>query len=320
MMTTDIALIASIAGFATLFLFGVGVIQHSRQKAVRRQLVAKIRMEDETIVDAPGALDPEGQKRPSANPLLRLLHALGKRYAGVESAEYSASRKRFLKAGIRWEGAPSAFWSVKILAPSLLVLLFVFLRLSVFKMFAPNQALSMAILLGVAGFYLPDFWLYLKTSARKERLFEGLPDALDLMVVCVEAGMGLDAAINRVGKEMALSNRVLSDEFKLLNLELRAGKKRTLALRNLALRTDLEDLNSLVTLLIQADRFGTSIAQSLRVFADSFRSKRFQRAEEIAAKMPVKLIFPLILFIFPTLMVVIVGPAAIRIYQNLLMH
>lgn len=320
MLTTDIALIASIAGFAAMFLFGVGVIQYSRHQAARRQLVAKIRLEEDLPLDEQGTLDPEGNLHPAVNPLLRFLQAFGRKAAGEDSAEYTEARKRFLKAGIRWMGAPSAFWSVKILAPFLLVMLFLFLRLSVFKLFAPNQALAMGILLGVAGFYLPDVWLNLKTAARKERLFEGLPDALDLMVVCVEAGMGLDAAINRVGKEMALSNRVLSDEFKLLNLELRAGKRRTHALRNLAARTDLEDLNSLVTLLIQADRFGTSIAQSLRVFADSFRTKRFQRAEEIAAKMPVKLIFPLILFIFPTLMVVIVGPAAIRIYQNLLVH
>jgi len=158
----------------------------------------------------------------------------------------------------------------------------------------------------------------MKTSTRKNKIFEGIPDALDLLVVCVETGMGLDAAINRVAKEIKLSNEVLSEELNILNLEIRAGKSRQDALRNLAERTGIEDIHSLVTILIQADKFGTSVAQSLRVFSDSFRTKRFQKAEEIAAKLPVKLMVPLILFVFPSLFVVILGPAAIRIYQVLL--
>jgi tight adherence protein C len=151
-------------------------------------------------------------------------------------------------------------------------------------------------------------------------MFVGLPDGLDMLVVCVEAGMGLDAAINRVGEEMKASNKVLSDELKLVTLELRAGKHRQEALRNLAQRTDLEDLSSLVSLLVQTDKFGTSIAQALRVYSDSMRTKRYQRAEEIAAKIAVKLTFPLILFIFPSLFVVILGPAMIRIYRTFMGH
>ena len=129
--------------------------------------------------------------------------------------------------------------------------------------------------------------------------------------------MGLNAAIARVGEEIRLSNRVLSDELKLVNMEIRAGKPREEALRNLGMRADLEDVRSLATLLIQTDKFGTSIAQALRVYADTFRSKRFQRAEEIAAKLPVKLLFPLILFIFPSLFVVIAGPIVIRFIKVL---
>lgn len=132
--------------------------------------------------------------------------------------------------------------------------------------------------------------------------------------------MGLDAAINRVAEEIKLDSPVLSDELRLLNLEMRAGKLRQDALRDMAMRMDLEDVKSLVTLLIQTDKFGTSMAQALRVYSDSFRTKRFQRAEEIAAKLPVKLIFPCILFIFPSLFVVILGPAAIRIYETLIKH
>jgi len=133
----------------------------------------------------------------------------------------------------------------------------------------------------------------------------------------VEAGMGLDAAISRVGEEVKLTNNVLSDELKILNLELKAGKSRQEALRNLARRVELEDVNSLVTLLVQTDKFGTSVAPALRVYSDTFRTKRYQAAEELAAKLPVKLIFPLIFFIFPAMFVAILGPAAVRALQML---
>lgn len=149
-------------------------------------------------------------------------------------------------------------------------------------------------------------------------MLKGFPDALDLMVVCVEAGMALDSAVSRVGEEMRLSNKALSEEFKQVSLELRAGMPRRDALRNLAVRTDLEDVNSLVGLLIQTDKFGTSVAQALRVYSDTMRTKRAQRAEEMAAKMPVKLMIPLILFIFPSILVTIIGPAAIKILRYLL--
>jgi tight adherence protein C len=134
----------------------------------------------------------------------------------------------------------------------------------------------------------------------------------------VEAGMGMDGAINRITKEIRLNSPILADELNFLNIELRAGKLRQDALRNLAMRTDLDEMSSLVTLLVQTDKFGTSVADALRVYSDSFRTQRYQRAEELAAKIPVKLVLPLILFILPALFVVIVGPAAIRIYQNLL--
>ena len=165
--------------------------------------------------------------------------------------------------------------------------------------------------------YLPDYYIYRATKARKNKIFEGFPDALDLMVVCVEAGMGLDSAIKRVGDEMALKNKVLSEEFRMLSLELRAGKPRADALRNLAMRTDLEDVSGLVTMLIQTDRFGTRVSQALKVYADTMRSKRFLRAEEMAAKIPIKILFPLVLFILPALVMTMVGPGIIRVYRML---
>jgi len=182
---------------------------------------------------------------------------------------------------------------------------------------SPLHFVLLTVLAALIGFYLPVLWLRIRIARRKEEILRGFPDALDLLVVCVEAGVGLDAAINRVGEEMRLSNKVLSEEFRLLSLELRAGKLRRDALRNFALRTDLEDVSSFVTLLIQTDRFGTSVAQAVRVQSDFMRNRRHQRAEEMAAKLPVKLVFPLILFIFPSLFVVILGPAVIRIFRVL---
>ena len=177
-----------------------------------------------------------------------------------------------------------------------------------------------ALVLGsLLAFYLPDIWLKQKTDKRKERLLKGLPDALDLLVICVEAGMGLDSAIKRVGDELNLSYPDLSGELHLLNLEMRAGKQRRDALQNFAMRTALSETKSFVTLLIQTDKFGTSVAMALKVFSDSFRTQRFQRAEEKAAKLPVSILIPLILFIFPALFVVILGPAAINIYHNFIM-
>jgi tight adherence protein C len=229
-------------------------------------------------------------------------------------------RIRFLRAGIRRENAVMIYWGAKCFFSLCLPAIFFICRFSVLKVLNNHITVGLAVLIALLGFYLPDIWLMIKTNIRREKLLEGIPDALDLLVVCVEAGMGLDGAIHRVAEETKLTHPVLSDELKLLNLELRAGKSRQDALRNLALRTNIDAMNSLVTLLIQTDKFGTSVAKTLRVFSDSFRTERYQKAEEFAAKMPVKLIFPLVLFIFPSLFVIILGPAAIRIYENILLR
>jgi tight adherence protein C len=210
------------------------------------------------------------------------------------------------------------FWGAKVLCAG------AFPVVAFFAYLAADQKLidlNILITLGVAtlaGFYFPDLCLKLWIGWRKEQIISGFPDALDLLVVCVEAGMGIDAAINRVAEEIRMSSRVISDELRLLNLELRAGKGRADALRNLGIRTDVEEVRSFTTLLIQTDRFGTSVAQALRVHSDGMRTRRHQKAEELAAKLPVKLMFPLILFIFPAIFVVIVGPAAIQIYHAII--
>jgi tight adherence protein C len=314
----DIPILMAALAFLTIFLITLGISQYFRQHAKKRELIKRIRQDDE-------GWDPPSEQNPSSKTagklqsgILSFLGSLGKRAASEKSADYPQIKMRFLKAGFRRANVPAAFWGTKTLLAIGLPVGFLLTRITVLKIFSLNGTLAICVCLALSGFYLPDIWLRIRTARRKDKMVKGLPDALDLLVVCVEAGMGLDSAISRVGEEIRLSNKTLSDELKLLNLELRAGMSRRAALRNLALRTDIDDVNNLVTLLIQTDRFGTSVAKALRVYSDTFRTKRYQRAEEIAAKIPVKLVFPLILFIFPSLFVAIMGPAAIRLYEVLL--
>jgi tight adherence protein C len=166
------------------------------------------------------------------------------------------------------------------------------------------------------GYLLPDMWLTWRVSARQRQLRRGLPDALDLLVICVEAGLGLDQALLKVSQDMKITHPQLSEELQFVNLEMRIGKTRIDALRELARRTGLEDIKALTAMLIQTERFGTSIAQSLRVYSDDMRIKRRQRAEEMSAKTSVKMVPPLVFFIFPALMVVILGPAVLTLMQQ----
>ena len=165
---------------------------------------------------------------------------------------------------------------------------------------------------------LPEVFLQWRISKRQKKLRRALPDALDLLVICVEVGLGLDQALMRVSEELAIVHPELSNELELVNLEMRVGKTRIDALRELARRTGLEDIKTLVAMMIQTERFGTSIAQALRVHSDELRTKRRQRAEEMSAKTSVKMVGPLVFFIFPALMVVILGPAVITLVRQLL--
>jgi tight adherence protein C len=313
----DIPLVFSIIAFFTMLLLFSGILQYLRIFSQKQKLKHKIQGVSRRADALPPEIAAAASDKGIKVPFFNLLGFIGRRVTSETSSEYSASRAKFLNAGIRRLNAPTIFWGIKIFLAVGLALSFLLARITVLKIFDPYATLGICLLLSLGGFYLPEFWLQARIAGRKKKLFEGLPDALDLMVICVEAGMGLDAAIQRISQELRLTNPVLSEELKLLTLEIRAGKPRAEALRNLALRTDLEDVNSLVTLLIQTDQFGTSVAQTLRVYADSFRTRRFQRAEEIAARLPVKLIFPCVLFIFPSLFIVILGPALIQIFQVL---
>ncbi len=301
--------------FVLVMLAGFLAIYFSNLYKKRKGISERIRKE----------ATPETEEGSSANSkwkefILGSLSGFGEVFRPKQGADVSRTRKKLMMAGYQGDNSHVVLFGSKAFAALFLLTLSVIIGLTVLKALPVQHFLMLMIFSTAVGFFLPDLYLQRKTHARKRKIFEGFPDALDLMVVCVEAGMGLDAAIKRVGDEIVLKNKVLSDEFRILSLELRAGKARADALRNLASRTDLEDISSLVTLLIQTDRFGTRIAQALRVHSDAMRTKRYQRAEEMAAKLPVKMVFPLIFFIFPSLFVAIIGPGIIKIYRNLLTH
>lgn len=224
----------------------------------------------------------------------------------------SRSQLMMARAGIRRTDAIFAINGMKVLLPIALMFLAVFSGL-----YRWNPVLMLAIA-ALVGYLIPEMWLLLRISARQHRLRMAIPDGLDLLVICVEAGLGLDHALLRVSQELQLSHPDLSDEIQLVNAEMRLGKGRTDALRELGRRTGLDDIKALVAMLVQTERFGTSVAQSLRVFSDDLRLKRRQRAEEAAAKISVKMVPVLVFFIFPALMFVILGPAFLEIMRQFL--
>jgi tight adherence protein C len=309
-----------LAGFLALLIFCLGISQYIRQKSTRKEIIEKIKFSGDTgsIRQDWQAADQKGL--PFLNPLMNFLRKVGARKRPEEADAGHTKQIKFLRAGIRLENAPAIFYGLKYLFAVLLPSMFLMFRLTVFNIVNYQLTIAIFVLSALLGYYLPNIWLRQKTDKRKERLVKTLPDALDLLVICVEAGMGLEEGINRVANEIKLTSRDLSDEFNLLNLELRAGKARKEALKNLAMRTNIEEMRNLVTLMVQADQFGTSVATTLRVYSESFRTQRMQRAEELAAKIPVKLVIPLILFIFPSLFVAILGPAIIRIFRNIIMQ
>jgi tight adherence protein C len=224
----------------------------------------------------------------------------------------SRSQLMMVRAGFRTPEAMQAIGGVRVLLP--LVLLAIVFFTGIYK-WNPFFVLALA---GLLGYMVPEMWLVARISARQHRMRLAVPDCLDLLVICVEAGLGLDQALLRVSEELHITHRDLSDELQLVSTEMRLGKTRVEALRELARRTGLDDIKSLVAMLVQTERFGTSIAQSLRVFSDDLRTKRRQRAEELAAKISVKMVPVLVFFIFPALMVVILGPAFIAIARQFL--
>jgi tight adherence protein C len=229
--------------------------------------------------------------------------------------EQSRLKLKLSYAGFRSEAAPQIFLGCKFLM--LMAGLILGGGTTVAFMGMSQKSLFQIVLLAGGMFYFPDALIMYLGKKRKESIFLGLPDALDLLVVCVEAGLGLDQAMRKVAEEMKRTYRNIATEFNLCNMQLQMGRARTQVLQELGTRSGVDDLKSLASILIQADKFGSSIAQALRVQSDSMRTRRRQIAEEKAAKTAVKLIFPLVLFIFPGIFVVLVGPAAITMVREM---
>jgi tight adherence protein C len=301
----------SVLSFISCFLAVLGIAGVMDMARGRRDLRARV----------VGTLGPEGVVRTEDQTGLGyfrelfygMLKKLGEANQGKEkNTQGSALAQRLMSAGFRREAAPAIFAGIK-------VMLLILVPLGLFLL--PIEALdqgpivrTLLVYLGAAGvgLYGPELWLQHVSGKRKTKIINGFPDALDLLVVCIEAGLGLDAAIFRTGAELAIAHPDLCEELHLVSLELRAGLPRAQALTNFGWRCDIPEVKSLVALLIQTDRFGTSVGQALRVHSDAMRTQRTQRAEELAGKLPVKLLFPLMFFIFPAIFIVILGPAAIQ--------
>ncbi|WP_028202660.1 type II secretion system F family protein [Paraburkholderia nodosa] len=234
-----------------------------------------------------------------------------------EGWHVSALRVKLMNAGWRAPGAVGIYFGARTVLAISLPLAAAVWRVGSMAQLDPGQLPLLLVSLAAVGYYLPGVVLSRCIARRKRTIFEDFPDAIDLMTVCVEAGLGLDAAMMKVAGEIRLRSPVVASELDLMLLEMRSGFSKEKALRNFAMRTGVEDIDGFATMLIQAERFGTSIGASLRVLSDALRTRRRMRAEEQAAKIALKLLFPLMFCIFPTLLLVLMGPAFISIYRSL---
>jgi tight adherence protein C len=301
-----VVLIAVSAAFAALFLAEVAP---NRQAGLTRRLA-----ELEEARGGPPEILRRRRRQAQAEQLAGVIEALGQRAeAGYKNV--GALRLRLIQAGYADARAVPLYLGSRLFLPLVLAVgVFILLPAAGWPW---TVAVIGACWFGVLGYVMPPVYVARRRRTRQKEMQKALPDALDLLVVCVEAGLALNQALVRVSEETERLSPVLAEQLALVNLEIRAGTARDEALRNLGERTGLDDIKSLVAMLVQTDRFGTSIAQALRVHADTLRTKRRQRAEEAAAKTTIKLVFPLVLFIFPAMFVVILGPALIQILETL---
>jgi len=258
--------------------------------------------------------------RPKPKSLLSAIQQTGLSIGGVvehfenvipkSQAEVSVILQRLQSAGFRNESANRIFYGSKFLVPALFCLLALVTGLGSWNPFV------VYIMAAALGFLAPDFWLDRRIKTRQGKIRRGLPDVLDLLIICIEAGLSLDQATARTAVELKVAQPELCDELSIVVLEQRAGRPRGEAWKHLADRTDVDAVRNLTTMLVQAEQFGTSIAKTLRVHGDTLRTQRVQAVEEAAAKTTIKLLFPLVFFIFPTLFIVALGPAVIQIMEN----
>ena len=302
-----VLVIVSAALTVGLMVFGLANLTPARSRAVKSRMA-------EMGLDGLLTQDEVARRRREGSRLQDILQYIGERMER-RGNDWGRLRRRLIHAGFREPRAVPLFLGIRYGATILLGLygLFIGTAADVSGVFA---LISGGVFL-FAGWFLPGFLLSARISRRHKELQKGLPDALDLLVICVEAGLGLNQALVRVAAEIRHESKIMAEELALTNSAIRAGTPRDQALMDWAERTGVPDIRSLATMLVQTERFGTSIAHSLRVHAETMRQKRRQRAEEAAAKTTIKMIFPLAICIFPALFVVILGPALISIVQTL---
>ena len=285
---------------ATVFLFALGVsfLVLAAFDPVRRRLSA-------LAVDT----KPTGE---AAARLLRILEPVNRFFMPSQIEERGKMERKLMYAGLRSANALPLFYATKT-GLALLLMVAVLLSTAWLPQWSATKIIFVAMFAAFVGMVLPNTVLNHMVERRQKRLRDGFPDALDLLVVCVEAGLGLTAALQRVSDELKFSHPELGAEFSRVTAEMRAGVEREAALKGLAWRTGLEDIRGLVSLLIQTLKFGTGVGETLRVYSEEFRDKRMQRAEELAAQIGTKLIFPLVFCLFPSFFVVAIGPAVVRL-------
>jgi len=294
-----LALFAFISAF--LLLSSLGVLIFYRQTALRRLSQVVSRASDVSLLRSVAPV-PGSRIEKLVKPFQQVL---------PRSAEEAVTvQKRLSRAGYREKTFVNIFYSSKVLVPLALGIL-----ATITGIYSFGPFFVYAVAAGI-GFLLPDLWLTNRIGARQLKLRLGLPEALDLIVICVEAGLSMDKATMRTSEEMRISQPAIADELNLVYLEQRAGRPRAEAWKHFADRTDVDTIRSLASILIQADKFGTSIGKTLRTYSETLRTRRRQDAEEQAAKTTVKLVFPLVLFIFPSLFVVTIGPSMIIMFEG----
>lgn len=261
-------------------------------------------------------INPQGKQKSLLSTIQRSGYSIGGVVEHFENllpksqAEVSIAKQRLIRAGYRKESAVKVFYGSKVLVPLLLCIL-----VTVSGLVSGGGFFIYIMCLGL-GFLIPDFWLGRRIKKRQSKIRRGLPDVLDLLIICIEAGLSLDQGTARAATELSKAQPELSDELTVVVLEQRAGRPRAETWKHFAERTEVDSVRNLVSMLVQSEQFGTSIAKTLRIHSDELRKKRVQQVEEAAAKTTIKLIFPLVFFIFPSLFLVVLGPAAILMMES----
>ena len=309
-MTSTTLLLASV--FTAIFFLTLGLSAwYTRDRSVQRRL--------DDMHSHPSAPSTEANNLSTLQAVAAKVGPFFARLATPkEGGQVSDLRLRFYHAGLRQAGWLSAFVIAKValalVFPAVLVLFGGFTAAKVISL----SVLATLVLLCAMGYYLPNAVLNFLVNRRQREIQEAMPDAIDLLPICVEAGLGIDAAMRKTGSELGLRSKALAEELDLVVLELQVGASRETAMHNFSMRTGVEDVAVFVTILLQSEHFGSNMADSLRIHSETMRDKRMQRAEEIAAKIPIKLLFPTLFFIFPSIFIVLLGPAGISISRTLL--